>query len=130
MDSREQIKGMLDQKVWAVVGATDNEDKFGHKIFMMLKKAGYRVFPINPGLQTVMGDPCYPSLTALPEKPDAVNFVVPPNVGEKIVAECAALGIKNIWLQPGANSDIVVDAAKKADLNVICQSCILVEAKK
>jgi len=130
MDSQAQIKGMLDQKVWAVVGATDNEDKFGHKIYKMLKKAGYRVFPINPGLQTVMGDECYPSLTALPEKPDAVNFVVPPKVGEKIVAECAVLGIKNIWLQPGANSDNVVNAAKKADLNVICQSCILVEARK
>lgn len=130
MDTSEQIQAMLDQKVWAVVGATDNEDKFGYKIFKMLKKAGYRVFPINPGLRSVMGETCYPSLTALPEKPDAVNFVVPPKVGEKIVAECAELAIKDIWLQPGANGDNVVNAAKKAGLNVIHQSCILVEARR
>ncbi len=130
MDTAEQIRGMLGQKVWAVVGATDNPDKFGYKIFKLLKQAGYRVFPVNPGLKTVLGETCYPSVTALPVKPDAVNFVVPPKVGEPIVGECAALGIKNVWLQPGANEDNVVNAARKAGLNVIAQSCILVEVRR
>jgi predicted CoA-binding protein len=130
MDTAEQIRGMLEQKVWAVVGATDNEDKFGYKIFKLLKKSGYKVFPVNPGLKKVLGETCYPSLSVLPEKPDAVNFVVPPKVGEAIVAECAALGIKNVWLQPGANEDNVVSAAHKAALNVISHSCILVEVRR
>ena len=130
MDTAEQIRGMLGQKVWAVVGATDNPDKFGYKIFKMLKQAGYRVFPVNPGLKTVLGETCYPSVTALPVKPDAVNFVVPPKVGEPIVGECAALGIKNVWLQPGANGDNVVAAANQAELNVIYRACILVELRK
>ncbi len=130
MDTAEQIRGMLGQKVWAVVGATDNPDKFGYKIFKLLKQAGYRVFPVNPGLKTVLGETCYPSVTALPVKPDAVNFVVPPKVGEPIVGECAALGIKNVWLQPGANEDNVVNTARKAGLNVIAQSCILVEVRR
>ena len=130
MDTAEQIRGMLGQKVWAVVGATDNPDKFGYKIFKLLKQAGYRVFPVNPGLKTVLGETCYPSVTALPVKPDAVNFVVPPKVGEPIVGECAALGIKNVWLQPGANADNVVAAANQAELDVIYRTCILVELRK
>ena len=130
MDTAEQIRGMMGQKDWAVVGATDNPDKFGYKIFKLLKQAGYRVFPVNPGLKTVHGETCYPSVTALPVKPDAVNFVVPPKVGEPIVAECAALGIKNVWLQPGANEDNVVNAARKAGHNVNAQSCILVEVRR
>lgn len=130
MDAIDQIHKMLELKIWAVVGATDNEEKFGYKIFKLLKKAGYRVFPINPGLSTVLGEKCYASLTDLPVKPDAVNFVVPPKVGEPIIAECAKLGIKNVWLQPGANGDNVVEAAKKQELNVIHRSCILVELHK
>ena len=55
MDTTEQIQAMLQKKVWAVVGATNNETKFGHKIFRLLEKAGYQVYPVNPGLETVLG---------------------------------------------------------------------------
>jgi predicted CoA-binding protein len=130
MDTTDQIHSMLALKVWAVVGATDNKEKFGYKIFKLLKDAGYKVFPVNPGLDVVMGEKCYPCLSSLPIKPDAVNFVVPPKVGEPIIAECAALGIKNVWLQPGANGDNVVNAAKNEELNIIHKSCILVEVRK
>ena len=130
MDTTDQIHSMLNLKVWAVLGATDNKDKFGYKIFKILKDAGYKVYPVNPGVDSILGDKCYPTLSALPVKPDAVNFVVPPKVGEPIIAECVALGIKNVWLQPGANGDNVVNAAKQAELNVIHKSCILVELRK
>ena len=130
MDTTDQIHSMLNLKVWAVLGATDNKDKFGYKIFKILKDAGSKVYPVNPGVDSILGDKCYPTLSALPVKPDAVNFVVPPKVGEPIIAECVALGIKNVWLQPGANGDNVVNAAKKEELNVIHKSCILVELRK
>lgn len=130
MDTTDQIHSMLNLKVWAVLGATDNKDKFGYKIFKILKDAGYKVYPVNPGVASILGDKCYPTLSELPVKPDAVNFVVPPKVGEPVIAECVALGIKNVWLQPGANGDNVVNAAKQAELNVIHKSCILVELRK
>lgn len=130
MDSFEQIQKMLDCKVWAVVGATDNEEKFGFKILKMMRKAGYTVFAVNPGVEKILGEKCYPSLTELPTKPDAVDLVVPPKVGEEIVAECASLGIKNVWLQPGANAENVVAAAITKDLNVIHKACVMVEIRK
>jgi uncharacterized protein len=130
MDTFARIQKMLDCKVWAVVGASDNEDKYGFKILKMMRKAGYKVFAVNPGVEMILGEKCYASLKDLPTKPDAVDFVVPPKVGEQIVAECAELGIKNIWLQPGANADSVVAAATAKELNVIHQSCVMVEIRK
>lgn len=130
MDSTDQIHEMLKCKVWAVVGATENQEKFGYKIYQMLKKADYTVFPVNPALSFIGGDRCYPSVSDLPVKPSAVNVVVSPKIGVKIVEECAELGIKNVWLQPGANGAEVVEAAEKAGLNAIHQSCVMVELRK
>jgi predicted CoA-binding protein len=57
---------MLKLKKWAVVGATNNQEKFGFKIFKALKQAGYDVMPVNPGIEEILGVKCYPSLEKLP----------------------------------------------------------------
>ncbi|HWR43290.1 CoA-binding protein [Sporomusa sp.] len=123
------IETMLQMKTWAVVGATDNTEKFGYKIFKALKEAGYTVYPVNPGIQEILGVKCYPALKDLPVVPEVVNVVVPPKVGEQIMNNCSELGIKNVWLQPGANAASVVKLAKNLDLNVVDQNCVLVELR-
>ncbi|MDF2570581.1 MAG: yccU [Sporomusa sp.] len=123
------VEAMLKMKNWAVVGATDNTEKFGYKIYKSLKEAGYDVYPVNPGVNEVLGDKCYPALKDLPVVPDVVNVVVPAKVGEQIMRNCAELGIKNVWLQPGANAASVVQLAKSFDLNVVDQSCVLVDLR-
>jgi len=70
-----------------------------------LKRKGYTVYAVNPQHDTVDGDPCYPNLTALPEKPEAIDMVVSPAAGEKIIREAARLGITRIWFQPGTWRD-------------------------
>lgn len=120
---------MLQLKNWAVVGATDNTEKFGYKIFRALKAAGYHVYPVNPGITEILGDKCYPALKDLPVLPEVVNVVVPPKIGEQIMHDCFELGIKNVWLQPGANAASVVETAKSLGLNVVDQNCILVELR-
>jgi predicted CoA-binding protein len=120
---------MLQAKSWAVVGATDNTQKFGYKIFKALKDAGYSVYPVNPGITEILGDTCYPALRDLPIRPEVVNVVVPPKVGEQIMNNCSELGIKNVWLQPGANAANVVAAANNLGLTVVDQNCILVELR-
>jgi len=121
------IQDMLKLKTWAVVGATDNKEKFGYKIFKCMKAAGYEVYPVNPGVETVMGEPCYPTLADLPVRPEAVDLVVNSRIGVKIVELCAELGIQNIWMQPGANAENVVALAKDKGLKVIHDACIMVE---
>lgn len=125
MDGR--IYEMLKLKKWAVVGATNNPEKFGYKIFKALQQSGYEVVPVNPGIEEVLGVKCYPSLDVLPDQPEAVDVVVSPKIGEKIVETCAQLGIKNVWLQPGADAESVIQKAEELSLNVVHHACIMVE---
>lgn len=122
------IDDMLQLKTWAVVGATDNKEKFGYKIFKVMLEAGLEVYPINPGVNQILDKKCYPSLKDLPVKPDAVDIVVPPRVGTQILHECIELGITNVWLQPGANTQQVVNLAKELGLTVV-DACIIVELR-
>ncbi len=124
-----EVEAMLQMKNWAVVGATDNTEKFGYKIFKALKEAGYNVYPVNPGITEILGSKCYSALKDLPVTPEVVNVVVPPRVGEQIMKDCSEHGIKNVWLQPGANAASVVEVAKKVGLNVVDQNCVLVELR-
>jgi predicted CoA-binding protein len=124
-----QVETMLQMKNWAVVGATDNTEKFGYKIFKALKEAGYNVYPVNPGITTILGEKCYQTLKDLPVTPEVVNVVVPPRVGEQIMKDCFELGINNVWLQPGANAASVVELAQKSGLTVVDQNCVLVELR-
>jgi len=123
------IEQMLELKKWAVIGANNNKEKFGCKIFrFLLDNSGFDVSPVNPGLTEVLGHKCYASLAELPETPEVVNLVVPPRVGEQIVRECAELGIKNVWFQPGSDAAAVVSLAKELGLNVV-QACVMVELR-
>lgn len=123
------VESMLGLKNWAVVGATDNTDKYGYTIYKVLKAAGYNVYPVNPGITEILGDKCYPTLNDLPVKPEVVNVVVPPKVCEQIMNDCAELGIKNVWLQPGSNAAKVVTLAKELGLNVVDHNCVLAELR-
>ena len=112
------IQQALDQKVWAVIGATHKTEKFGYKIYKCLKDHGYEVYPVNPNVAEIDGDTCYPSLSALP--------VVPEAAGLAALDECKELGIPTVWLQPGADKPSVVEKAHALNLHVI-QDCVLVQ---
>ncbi|HOQ17124.1 MAG TPA: CoA-binding protein [Defluviitaleaceae bacterium] len=116
---------LMKKKIWAVVGATTDPDKYGYKIYKALKEAGYKVYPISPKYEEIDGDKAYKSLRDLPEKPEVVDFVVNPKIGIEVVKECAELGIENIWLQPGTVSEEILEYAKTHGINVV-QACVLV----
>ena len=82
------IQQALDQKVWAVIGATHKTEKFGYKIYKRLKDHGYEVYPVNPNIAEIDGDKCYSSLSALPVVPAVVDFVVPEAAGLAALDEC------------------------------------------
>ena len=75
------------------------------------------------------GDPCYPSLAALPEPPTIVNLVVPPRMALEILQQCLALGLKRVWLQPGAEDEAVLAFAATNGLTVRAHDCIMVRAQ-
>ncbi len=112
---------------WAVVGVSDDPQKFGYKIYLDLKAAGYEVYGVNPKLTTIAGDPCYATLAALPKKPAVVDMVVPPAVSLQVVEDCKAAGIERIWFQPGSDSPEAIKKALSYGIHVISDACIMIQ---
>lgn len=115
--------------VIAVVGATDNLNKYGAIIYRDLKAKGYRVLPVNPRRDTVDGDIAYPDLGSLPETPDIVNIVVPPQRTLRVLDKAEELGIENIWVQPGAEDQAVMDRLQSGPFQYLANACIMVRAR-
>ena len=113
----------------AIIGATDNLEKYGSIIYRDLKSRGYRVLAVNPSRDSVDDDPCYPTLHDLPERPDIIDFVVPARIGLQVAATAATLSMNNLWLQPGAESAELIDYLEGSGLDYDYDSCIMVSAR-
>lgn len=116
---------MLAEKVWAVIGASQGRDKFSNKIYRRLKKLGYVVYAVNPGITEIEGDICYPDLRSLPEKPAVINMVVSPKIGRSILQDAADLGISLVWFQPGSWDQEIGQFGEELGLAML-QDCVLV----
>ncbi|MBU1228147.1 MAG: CoA-binding protein [Actinobacteria bacterium] len=112
----------------AVIGANDNPSKYGGRVYRDLKAKGFRVFAVNANRDTVDGDPAFASLADLPEPPTIVNFVIPPSRTLRVLAKCKELGLMNAWIQPGAESDEVIDYLAAEGFNYLANACIMVQA--
>lgn len=93
-----RVKDFLAQKKIAIVGVSDRRDTGCNASYRRFKSAGYRVYAVNPRINVFDGDPCYPDLKSLPEKPDGVFILANPSVTERIVGECAELGVRHVWM--------------------------------
>ena len=113
----------------AIIGATDNLEKYGSIIYRDLKSRGYQVLAVNPSRDSVDEDPCYPTLRDLPERPDILDFVVPPRTGLQVAKTAVALSMNNVWLQPGAESTELIDYLAGSGLDYDFDSCIMVSAR-
>jgi uncharacterized protein len=120
---------MLTQKVWAVVGVSQNPVKYGNLIYHKLKRHNYQVYAVNPKINSLDGDPVYASLASLPEKPAVIDMVVAPPLARQYLAEAAALGIQNVWFQPGTYDQDVLTLADHLGLNWVL-ACVLVASRK
>ncbi len=128
-DTEALIHRALASPVWAVVGASRDPSRWGHRVFAELLHGGYTVYPVNPNAEWVLGRPAYPSIMALPETPDVVEFVTPPETTERVLRECAARGVKLVWLQPGAGSPAAVRYCRERGIDVISGACLLAERR-
>lgn len=106
----------------AIIGASNNRNKYANKAVRAYQKKGYKVFPVHPLLETVEGIKAYKSVLDISEDVDIASFYVPASVGLKVVEEVAKKGIKEIYLNPGAESEELVKKAQGLGINVI-QAC-------
>lgn len=127
MNAPEQIDIFLDAKAFGVVGASTNRDKYGNKVLRCYLQNNYQVIPVNPKAQEIEGVPCVATVLDLPDDVSSISVITPPAVTEKIVEMAIQKGIRNIWMQPGAESTAAVNKCRENNINVIADgSCILV----
>ena len=98
-------------------------------MYKRLRDRGYEVFAVNPNAGEVEGDPCYPSVSAVPGGVDAVVVATAPHTAEEVVAECAAIGVGMVWIHRGPGggsySESAVELGRKWGITVIPGGCPL-----
>ncbi len=113
----------------AVVGATDNREKYGSVIYRDLKRKGYRVLAVNPSRDTVDGDPAYATVADLPVEPDIIDLVVPAAEGVKVVRQALDIGYDRFWVQPGAENPELLTILQEEGAEYLADACIMVRSR-
>ncbi len=127
MNIQELIDGFLKSKVFGVVGASSNRDKYGNKVLRCYLSNNLKAIPVNPKETSIEGIPCVKSVADLPEDVKSISVITPPHVTEHVVEMAAEKGIEYIWMQPGAESPRAVELCAEKNIRVIADgSCILV----
>jgi predicted CoA-binding protein len=109
----------------AIIGASSDPRKFGHRAVRAFRRQGYLVFPINPNEAEVDGLRTYASVLEVEEAIDMATFYVPPETGQKVILEVALKGIPEVWLNPGSESDELVRLARSLRIEPILACSIL-----
>ena len=127
MTISERIDTFLGAEAFGVVGASRKPHKYGNKVLRCYQQNQRIVVPVNPVEKEIAGLACVASVSDLPDHVGSLSIITPPHVTEKVVEEAIARGIRNIWMQPGAESLQAVAACLEAGINVIADgSCVLV----
>jgi predicted CoA-binding protein len=121
----DEIRNLLNKvHTIAVVGLSPNHARPSFRVAQGLQGFGYRILPVRPMIDQVLGEKAYPNLESLPELPDIVDVFRAAEHVPAIVESCIKLGIKNLWLQEGIIHEEAAQRARKAGINVIMDRCM------
>ncbi len=127
MSIEHNIATFLAAEAFGVVGASSDRNKYGNKVLRCYLQNIRTAIPVNPKASTIEGIETAASVADLPDGVDSISIITPPAVTIKVIEEAIARGIKNVWMQPGAESHAAVTLAEDNGLNVIADgSCVLV----
>lgn len=123
--SADEIRQLLQSiKTIAVVGLSPTPSRPSHGVARAMQGFGYRIIPVRPAVEEVLGEKAWPDLHTLPALPDLVNvFRAPEHVGP-IVEACIELGVRAIWLQDGVVHEAAARRAQEAGMTVVMDRCI------
>ncbi len=125
MDTTERI--LRDFRTIAVVGLSRDPSKAAHAIPARMQRAGFRVIPVNPSLDSVLGEKAYPSLRDVPEPVEVVLVFRPSSEAVAVAKDAVAIGAKALWLQQDIVSDEARRLAEAAGLLYVEDRCMGVE---
>jgi uncharacterized protein len=112
------LRKMPQQSV-AVIGASSDRRKYGNKAVRAYAENDYKVFPVNPREETIEGLKVYHTIEEIPEPVDIVSLYVPPAVGLKMLEAIASIKPQEVWLNPGSESDELIEAAADLKLRTV-----------
>lgn len=135
MNEPEVIRAMLGEPLRkpvtiAVVGLSADSGKPSHYVPAYMQQHGYRILPVNPTVETVLGEKSYATLADLPLKPDVVNVFRLPRYIPAIVEEMIQLGFENLWVQQGILHPEAAARAEASGIHVVMDRCIMVEHRR
>lgn len=115
--------------VWAVVGCSPDPSRDSHRIAALLQGRGYRVIPVNPGVDSVLGERCFASLAQVPESEgiEVVDIFRRSEAAGVHVDEAIAIGARAVWLQLGVIDEAAASRARDAGLDVVMNRCPAIE---
>jgi predicted CoA-binding protein len=116
-------------KTVAVIGASSDRRKFGNRAIRAYLEQGYTVIPINPHEREIEGLRVYASVLDVPGSIDMASFYVHPEVGEQVIAEVAKKQIAEVWLNPGSESDTLIERARALEIKPIIACSIMAVGK-
>lgn len=114
----------------AVVGLSSNPARPSNGVSEYMKRAGYRIIPVNPNETEVLGEKSYARLEDVPETIDIVNVFRRPEYVPQIVESAIRVGAKSLWLQEGVIHEKAAQRARDAGLEVVMDKCLLKEHRK
>ena len=115
------------RRTLAVVGLSNDPAKASYAVSAYMQGQGYRILPVNPGIERALGEKSYASLSDLPVRPDVVNVFRLPKAIPAIVDEMLALGLKDLWVQLGIRNEAAAQTADAGGIRVVMDRCIMVE---
>jgi uncharacterized protein len=121
----KDVARFLALQKYAVAGVSRDPKKFGHQMFKDLRKKGMEVVPVNPRADTIDGVKCYSSVTELPADIRGVIFMTPKEETLSVARETIAHGIKDLWIQQGAETKSMIAELEKENINLISNECIM-----
>jgi len=109
----------------AVVGLSSKRFRPSYGVAEYMQRNGYRIVPVNPFEQTVLGEKCYPDLDSIPERVDIVDVFRRPEFVPEIVEAAIRIGARAVWMQEGVVHEGAAERARSAGLTVVMDRCIL-----
>lgn len=127
-NSLKTIDAFLAPKKFALVGLSRNPKQFSRAVFKELRAKGYEILPVNPNVDDLEGVKCYHTISQLPKDVQQVLLMTPKAGTAGVVDEAVQHGIRNIWIQQGAETKEAIDLARQNNANLIYGACIMMHA--
>jgi predicted CoA-binding protein len=123
--TEDQIRALLMQaRVLAVVGLSPKPERPSHWVSAAMQKFGYRIIPVHPAVDAVLGERVYPDLYAVPERVDLVVVFLSPHRVDPVVDACVELGVPAVWFQDGVVNEAAAVRARDAGLLTVMDRCV------